>query len=243
MRPALLLVLLLRLLAAGLAARAYTDMFVASATLTATATTRVTARLATVANRTTFPSCSTRAASCCCPTLSLVRQRRAALTKQRRREQHSRSAVTMSASTPAASPAYDANCLFCKIIRDEVPAYKVYEDEHALAFLDLFPATAGRTLIIPKSHHATVDAMPAEEFGAMARCLPRIARAVKTATGAAAYNLVQNNGRASGQLVEHVHFHLVPRAAGDGLVGHPKPGGKLEAAAAQPVIDAIKRAL
>ena len=109
------------------------------------------------------------------------------------------------------------DCIFCKIIAGEIPSAKVYEDDDFLAFLDIAPVSPGHTLVIPKSHHATLLDLPAEAACRLLALAQKIAPAVLTATGAPAFNLMLNNGKASGQMVDHVHFHIVPRQEGDGL--------------------------
>jgi histidine triad (HIT) family protein len=107
--------------------------------------------------------------------------------------------------------------IFSQIIAGEVPCQKVYEDDHVLAFLDINPLSPGHTLVIPKRPVARLEELPAEEAAAVGRVLGGIAQRVLAATGAVGYNVLQNNGKVSGQEVEHVHFHIIPRAAGDGL--------------------------
>jgi histidine triad (HIT) family protein len=97
----------------------------------------------------------------------------------------------------------------------------VYEDERTLAFLDVGPLSAGHTLVIPKEEAATLDRLSDESAAAIGRVLPRICRAVLQATGATACNILQNNGADAHQAVMHVHFHIIPRFAGN------SPGGGL----------------
>jgi histidine triad (HIT) family protein len=108
--------------------------------------------------------------------------------------------------------------IFSKILRGEIPCHRVYEDEHVLAFLDVNPLSRGHTLVIPKEHATTLDQLSDDASAAIGRVLPRIARAVVAATGATAYNVLQNNGAAAHQAVFHVHFHVIPKFAdGSGL--------------------------
>jgi len=108
--------------------------------------------------------------------------------------------------------------LFTRIIRGEVPCHTVFEDPHVFAFLDIAPLSAGHTLVIPKEPAETLDRLSDESSAAVGRALPRICRAVMFATGAAAYNILQNNGADAHQAVMHVHFHIIPKfAAGEGL--------------------------
>ncbi|MBL8763757.1 MAG: HIT family protein [Phycisphaerae bacterium] len=111
-----------------------------------------------------------------------------------------------------------AETIFAKIIRGEVPCHRVHEDSHVLAFLDVHPLSRGHTLVIPKEHAATLDALSDESAAAIGRILPRICRAVMRVTGAKAYNVLQNNGVGAHQAVFHVHFHIIPKfEAGEGL--------------------------
>lgn len=113
--------------------------------------------------------------------------------------------------------------IFSKIIRGEIPCHRVYEDERVLAFLDVGPLSPGHTLVIPKEAAATLDRLSDESAAALGRVLPRLCRAVMKATGAAAYNVLQNNGAAAHQAVHHVHFHVIPKLddAGLGIVWRP----------------------
>jgi len=107
--------------------------------------------------------------------------------------------------------------IFSRIIRGEIPCHRVYEDEAVLAFLDVNPLSPGHTLVIPKEAVATLDKLSDESAAAIGRVLPRVARAVMAATGATAYNILQNNGAAAHQAVFHVHFHVIPKVEDGGL--------------------------
>jgi histidine triad (HIT) family protein len=104
-----------------------------------------------------------------------------------------------------------AETIFSKILRGEIPCHRVYEDDLVLAFLDIAPLAPGHTLIIPKEEKATLHELSDESAAAIGRALPRIARAVMAATGAEAYNVLQNNGAPAHQAVFHVHFHIIPK--------------------------------
>jgi len=114
--------------------------------------------------------------------------------------------------------------LFDKIIRGEIPSYKVYEDEHVYAFLDIGPQSHGHTLLVPKESKAYLHELSDAAAAALGRALPRLCRAVMKATGASSYNVLQNNGAAAGQAVFHVHFHIIPRMDRDGLRFEWNPG-------------------
>ena len=107
--------------------------------------------------------------------------------------------------------------VFDKILDGELPCHKVYEDEHVLAFLDIAPLSEGHTLVIPKERKAFLHELSDEQAAAIGRVLPRLARAVMNATGATAYNILQNNGSTAHQAVFHVHFHIIPRQGERGL--------------------------
>jgi histidine triad (HIT) family protein len=104
-----------------------------------------------------------------------------------------------------------AETVFAKIIRGEIPCHRVYEDQHVLAFLDVAPLSRGHTLVIPKEPAVTVDALSDDACAAIGRVLPRISRSVLAATGAKAFNILQNNGPSAHQAVFHVHFHIIPK--------------------------------
>ncbi len=120
------------------------------------------------------------------------------------------------------SACYDQANVFARILRNELPCFKVYEDSHVLAFLDAFPCTRGHTLVIPKvTGFSDLTELPADAAAHLGSVLPQIARAVKAAVGAEAVNILQNVGAASGQVVMHPHFHVIPRSQGDNLLRPP----------------------
>lgn len=123
-----------------------------------------------------------------------------------------------------------ADTIFTRIIRGEIPCHKVYEDDRVFAFLDIGPLSSGHTLVIPKEPAPTLDALSDESAAALGRVLPMLCRAVMKATGATAYNVLQNNGAEAHQAVFHVHFHIIPKVDGKGL-GITWNAGKLDAAA------------
>ena len=132
--------------------------------------------------------------------------------------------------------------IFSRIIRGEIPCHRVYEDQHVLAFLDIGPLSQGHTLVIPKEARATLDQLSDEAGAAVGRVLPRICRAVMKATGATAYNVLQNNGAAAHQAVMHVHFHIIPKfesrpeGSGLGIVWKPQ---KMEGTAGKALAEKI----
>ncbi len=103
------------------------------------------------------------------------------------------------------------DCIFCKIVADEIPSSKVYEDDQVLAFLDISQTTPGHTLLIPKRHVRNVLEMEADLASTTFSRLPKIARALQKATNAVGMNIINNNEEIAGQTVFHAHIHLVPR--------------------------------
>ena len=111
----------------------------------------------------------------------------------------------------------ESDCVFCKMVAGEIPVTKIYEDEVVLSFLDIGPVSDGHTLVIPKQHFERLHDCPAELLSRFGSCLGKIAKAVSAAMDSDGYNVLCNNGRAAGQLVEHLHFHIIPRNTGDGV--------------------------
>ena len=105
--------------------------------------------------------------------------------------------------------------VFSKIVSGEIPAIKVYEDDHTLAFLDINPASRGHTLVIIKEEYADIFAIPSEALVAVTQTVQRIALAIRDALQPDGLNVLQNNGGAAGQTVFHYHVHLIPRWEGD----------------------------
>jgi len=132
--------------------------------------------------------------------------------------------------------------IFDKILAGEIPSYRVYEDEHVLAFLDIGPLSEGHTLVIPKERKAKLHQLSDESAAALGRALPRICRAVMRATGATDYNILQNNGAAAHQVVMHVHFHIIPKFGQAGL-GILWPAGKLPETKAAELLAKLQQAL
>ncbi|KAI0097463.1 HIT-like domain-containing protein [Nemania sp. FL0031] len=123
-----------------------------------------------------------------------------------------------------------AACIFCRIIKGEIPSFKLFESEKTLAFLDIGPISKGHALVIPKFHGAKLTDIPDDH---LSEILP-VAKKLVTATGAVDYNILQNNGRIAHQVVDHVHFHMIPKPnEQEGLgVGWPTQ---------QPDMDALKK--
>ena len=110
-----------------------------------------------------------------------------------------------------------AECPFCKMVAGQIPITKVYENDDILVFLDIGPISDGHTLIIPKQHFEQLHECPPELLAKVASYLGKIARAVSSAMNSDGYNVLCNNGRAAGQVINHLHFHIIPRITGDGV--------------------------
>ena len=118
------------------------------------------------------------------------------------------------------------DCIFCKIVKGEIPSSKIYEDNDVLAFLDLFPVHKGHTLVIPKEHHETLLDVPDELLKKLIVAVKKIVSAVKKGVNADGISLSMSNYKAAGQVVPHAHFHIMPRYENDGLKLWPQ--GKYE---------------
>ncbi|MFW6058823.1 MAG: HIT family protein [Phycisphaeraceae bacterium] len=112
---------------------------------------------------------------------------------------------------------HDPSCIFCRIVAGQIPAYKLYEDEQVLSFLDVGPLSEGHALVIPKAHYQTIDQMPEDLAAACMRPVPRLSRAVCEAVGVKTFNVLQNNGKLAHQAVDHVHIHIIPKTENAGL--------------------------
>ncbi len=108
------------------------------------------------------------------------------------------------------------DCLFCKIIAGEIPNYTVYEDETVLAFLDIHPCSKGHTVIVPKKHFADLAELSVDDWQNISRGLGVVFSKVREALNPDGVNLGINNGKAAGQAVPHMHWHLIPRWNNDG---------------------------
>lgn len=110
-----------------------------------------------------------------------------------------------------------SDCIFCRIVAGELPAARVYETDEVLGILDINPVAPGHTLLVSKQHVPGLLEADPEVLAALARALPVVARGLVDATQAEGLNVLLNSGRPAGQLVPHLHCHLIPRRAGDGL--------------------------
>ncbi len=107
------------------------------------------------------------------------------------------------------------NCIFCKIIKGDIPCVKIYEDDLVLAFLDINPINPGHTLVIPKEHHTSVATIPEQTAGRMFLVASRLGVAARRALNVDGFNLHLADGTCAGQVVMHAHLHLVPRKTDD----------------------------
>ena len=117
-------------------------------------------------------------------------------------------------------------CLFCKIVKGELPSSKIYEDEDTLAFLDLFPVNKGHSLVISKEHYENIFDVPEESLSKISSVMKNVADAVKKGVNADGISIAQSNGKDAGQVIPHIHFHVMPRFKDDGLKLWPQ--GKYE---------------
>lgn len=107
------------------------------------------------------------------------------------------------------------DCLFCKIAAGEIPSAQVFENDHVLAFLDINPASPYHTLVIPKNHYVNIFDVPEEELKELINAVKKIAKLYQTKLGIQHMQIINNSGAEAQQEVPHIHFHIVPRAAGD----------------------------
>lgn len=102
-------------------------------------------------------------------------------------------------------------CVFCEIVKGNIPSYKIYEDENVLAFLDISQATKGHTLIVTKKHYENLFDLPTEEAVNIIKAAKIVEEKLKNKLNISNINLLNNNGELAGQVVKHYHLHLIPR--------------------------------
>lgn len=102
-------------------------------------------------------------------------------------------------------------CIFCKILKKEIPGHIIYEDEYTMAFLDIAPVRPGHTLVIPKKHVSNMGEMDEVILCHTIKIVQKIGETMKKTLGAKGYNVIVNNGSEAGQLIDHFHFHIIPR--------------------------------
>jgi len=116
--------------------------------------------------------------------------------------------------------AYDDDNIFAKILRGEIPCFKVYEDERSFAFLDIMPRAPGHTLVIPKVRATDLTDIATDDLGALMGTVQALAPKIRDALGADGFMIQQFNGAGAGQTVFHLHIHIIPRRAGESLKPH-----------------------
>lgn len=109
-------------------------------------------------------------------------------------------------------------CIFCKIVKGDIPSKKVYEDKDTVAFLDINPANPGHTLVVPKKHSEDITKSEDDDIAKAMHVVKDITAKLKERMNAIGVNVLQNNGKAAGQLVAHTHFHVIPRYPNDVVV-------------------------
>ena len=113
-------------------------------------------------------------------------------------------------------------CAFCKIVRKEAPARPVYEDDEVIAFLSIQPINIGHTLVVPKKHYENIYEVSEEEVAHLYKIVKKVAYAVKNAVSAEGIRIVQNNGEAAGQVIFHLHVHVIPMNKNRPWLHHPE---------------------
>lgn len=136
---------------------------------------------------------------------------------------------------------YDRSNIFARILRDEIPSVKIYEDDKTLAFMDVMPQAEGHTLVVPKEEAENIFDLSPEGAAALIATAQRVAKAVKKALGCPGLMLVQLNGKAAGQSVFHIHMHIIPRSKGIDLGFHER--NMVDPATLEPIAAKIRAAL
>jgi len=121
-------------------------------------------------------------------------------------------------------------CIFCKIVNGQIPSKIVYENDTNIAFLDIRPISTGHTVVIPKKHYSTIETLPDKEVENLFKVVKKVASLIYEKLDIDGYNIVQNNHKAAGQVVEHSHVHIIPRNRGDRKIelNVPKEGASDE---------------
>ena len=113
-------------------------------------------------------------------------------------------------------------CIFCKIIRKEIPSFVVYENDYVLCFLDINASTKGHTLIVPKKHATNIFDLPEEDLIEISKAVKVVTNLLKENLHVENVNLINNSGNLAGQTVMHFHLHVIPRYENDGIDIAPK---------------------
>ena len=109
----------------------------------------------------------------------------------------------------------EKNCIFCQIVNKEVASKIIYENEYNIAFLDIFPIGEGHTIVIPKKHYNNIEVIPEKELIEIIKTVKYLSKLLHDKLNFDGYNILQNNFRAAGQVVQHFHFHIIPRNFND----------------------------
>ena len=108
------------------------------------------------------------------------------------------------------------NCIFCKIIEKETPSKILYENNNTIAFLDIFPISQGHTIVIPKKHYTTLETIPINDLHEVMAAVKIVSNLIYKNLNIDGYNILQNNYKAAGQVINHFHIHIIPRSNADG---------------------------
>ncbi len=114
------------------------------------------------------------------------------------------------------------DCIFCKIIKGEIPCSKIYENDKIMAFLDIMPVNKGHTLVVPKEHYETILDLPDDLLNELIVSTKKISKAVMKGVNADGFNIGVNTKEAAGQIIMHAHLHIIPRFSNDGLKSWPQ---------------------
>ncbi|HEY0088956.1 MAG TPA: HIT family protein [Candidatus Lokiarchaeia archaeon] len=106
---------------------------------------------------------------------------------------------------------YSQECVFCKIIKKEIPSKIIFENDKTLAFLDIFPINPGHTIVIPKKHYQNLEDIPENELIELYKIVKKLATLIRNKLNIDGYNVLQNNFEAAGQVIQHFHIHIIPR--------------------------------
>ncbi|NHJ24367.1 MAG: HIT family protein [Candidatus Lokiarchaeota archaeon] len=107
------------------------------------------------------------------------------------------------------------NCIFCQIVKKKIPAKIVFEDDYNVAFLDIFPVSSGHTIVIPKKHFMHLEDIPIKDLANIIQTVKKVATLIHNKLDIDGYNILQNNFKAAGQVIDHFHFHIIPRRMDD----------------------------
>ena len=110
------------------------------------------------------------------------------------------------------------DCIFCKIVKGNIPSHKVFENEHTIAFLDISPCALGHTLVIPKKHYRNIEDVSPQDLAEVIKTVQVVGKTCMKALGAPGFNIHQSNNKVAGQVIFHLHFHVIPRFENYGLV-------------------------